>query len=232
MSATGSRAKPRLLIDPNEWSEDDATALAGWVPSEDGTKLLYAVQDGGSDWRTVRVLDVATGEELSDAVEWVKFSALEWAKDGSGFYYSRFPVTEEGETFQALNTDQKVYFHRLGTDQADDRVVFATPDSPDLNHVAEVSDDGRWLIVTSSSGTDDRYEITLLDRENPDAEPRVLIPGFENSWSYLGNQGDRFWFMTNEDAPRYKVVALDIGRPGDEPRSRETGDCGNRRQAR
>ena len=218
----GLEGEPRLLIDPNEWSEDDATALAGWVPSEDGARLLYAVQDGGSDWRTVRVLDAASGEELSDAVEWIKFSALEWAKDGSGFYYSRFPVTEEDETFQALNTDQKVYFHRLSTDQADDRVVFATPDSPELNHVAEVSDDGRWLIVTSSSGTDDRYEITLLDRENPDADPRVLIPGFENSWSYLGNQGDRFWFMTNEDAPRYKVVALDIGRPGDEPRSRET----------
>ena len=209
----GLDGEPRLLIDPNEWSEDDATALADWAPSEDGSLLLYGVQDGGSDWRTVRVLDVATGETLPDTVEWVKFSALEWAKDGSGFYYSRFPVTEEGETFQALNTNQTIYFHRLGTEQAEDRVVFATPDSPELNHVGQVSDDGRWLIVTSSSGTDDRYELTLIDLEDREAAPRVIVPGFEHSYSYLGNEGDRFWFMTNERAPRYKVVAFDIDAP-------------------
>ena len=215
----GLDGEARVLIDPNEWAEDGATALGGWSPSQDGTLLLYSIQDGGSDWRTVRVLDVATGEELVDEVEWVKFSALEWAKDGSGFFYSRFPVTEEGETFQALNTDQKVYFHRLGTPQSDDRVVFATPEKPELNHIGQVSDDGRFLIVTSSSGTDDRYEITLIDLEDAEAPPRVLVPGFEDSYSYLGNDGDTFFFRTNEDAPRYRIVAIDLADPEHTPRT-------------
>lgn len=206
----GLNGEARVLIDPNEWAKDGATALAGWVPTEDGTKLLYGIQDGGSDWRTARVLDVATGEVLDDKVEWIKFSGLEWAKDGSGFYYSRFPVTAEGETFQALNTNQKVYFHRLGTPQSDDVVVFETADRPELNNVGQVSDDGRYLITTSSSGTDDRYEIALIDLESEDREPRVIIPGFESNFSYIGNEGSQFFFVTNEGAPLQKVVAIDI----------------------
>ena len=206
----GLDAEPRVLIDPNEWSEDDATALGGWVPSEDGTKLLYSIQDGGSDWRTVRYMDVAEGVTIGDPVEWVKFSALEWAKDGSGYYYSRFPATGEGETFQALNTNHQVYFHRLGTAQADDELIYETPDQPELNHIAQVSDDGRYLIVTSSSGTDDRYEVTLIDRENMEAAPRTIVPGFEHSYSYVGNVGSTFFFTTNDGAPLEKVVKTDI----------------------
>ena len=206
----GLNGEPRVLIDPNAWAEDGATALAGWVPTQDGSKILYGIQDGGSDWRTARVLDVATGEVLDDKVEWIKFSALEWAKDGSGFYYSRFPVVEEGETFQALNTNQKVYFHKLGTPQSDDVVVFETPDRPELNNVGQVSDDGRYLITTSSSGTDDRYEIALVDLESAERTPRVIIPGFESNFSYIGNVGSRFFFVTNEGAPLQQVVAIDI----------------------
>lgn len=202
--------EPRQLIDPNEWAKDGATALAEWVPSQDGTLLAYGIQDGGSDWRTVKVMDVATGETLSDTVEWVKFSDLSWAKDGSGFYYSRFPSTGEGETFQALNTNHTVYFHDIGSPQSSDRLVFATPDKPELNHIAQVSDDGRWVIVTSSSGTDDRYEVTLIDRERPDAPPLVIVPGFENNYSYVGNIGGTFYFTTNDGAPLQKVVKVEV----------------------
>ncbi|MEL7691383.1 prolyl oligopeptidase family serine peptidase [Citromicrobium bathyomarinum] len=206
----GLDGEARVLIDPNEWSEDDATALAGYTITEDGEKLAYLIQDGGSDWRTVKVLDVATGEVLDDTVEWVKFSGLDWAKDGSGFYYSRFPATGEGETFQALNKNHRVYFHKLGTDQSADELVYSTDDQPDLNHGAQVSDDGRYLVVTSSSGTDDRYEVTLIDREYPDAEPMTLVPGFENNFSYVGNIGNEFYFVTNDGAPLKKVVKTDI----------------------
>ncbi len=206
----GLEGEPRLLIDPNEWSDDDATALAGYAITEDGSKLAYAIQDGGSDWRTVKVMDVATGETLSDGVEWVKFSGIDWAKDGSGFYYSRFPATGEGETFQALNTDHTVYFHRLGTDQAQDVKLFARPDMPELNNFASVSDDGRYLIVTSSSGTEARYEVALIDLTQPDSEPRVIVPGFEHDYSYFGNVGDIFYFTTNDGAQRNRVVSLDI----------------------
>ncbi|GAA4040720.1 prolyl oligopeptidase family serine peptidase [Parerythrobacter jejuensis] len=204
----GLDGAPRQLIDPNEWSDDDATALAGWSPTKDGSKILYAIQDGGSDWRTVKVMDVATGEVLEDTVEWVKFSGLDWAKDGSGFYYSRFPATGEGETFQALNTDHTVYFHKLGTPQSADTVVFKTPDAPELNHFAQVSDDGAYVIVTSSSGTDDRYEVTLIDRATGAA--RVIVPGFDHSYSYVGNVDGTFFFTTNDGAPLEKVVKFDL----------------------
>jgi prolyl oligopeptidase len=200
----------RVLIDPNLWSADGATALAEWVPSEDGKRVLYSVQDGGTDWRTVRVLDVATAKPLADEVKWVKFSALEWAKDGSGFYYSRFPEPTAGGTYQSLNKDQTIYFHKLGTAQSADRRMFATPAKPDLGHYAEVSDDGRWLVVSSSSGTDERYEITLIDLRRRGARPRVLIPGFEHNYGYVGNRGSTFYFVTNEGAPRQKIVSLDV----------------------
>ena len=108
------------------------------------------------------MLDVATGQPTGDEVRWVKFSNLDWAKDGSGFFYSRFPEPGEHQ-FQQLNENQQVYFHRLGTPQSADRLVFATPDHPRCNNNAEVSEDGRWLIVSSSEGTDARYEITLIN---------------------------------------------------------------------
>lgn len=206
-SLTGT---PRLLIDPNTWAADGATALAEWVPSEDGKYLAYAVQDGGSDWRTVRVLDVASGKPVADEVKWVKFSALSWAKDGSGFVYSRFDEPAAGQTFQSLNQNQRVFFHKLGTPQGQDRLLFATPGKPELNHIGQISDDGSTLVVTSSSGTDDRYEVTLLDWQRAGAKPRVLIPGFRNNYSYVGNRNSTYYFITNDGAPRLKVVAVDV----------------------
>ena len=209
----GLEGTPRILIDPNTWSRDGATALAEWDPSEDGRFLLYSVQDGGTDWRTVRVLDVATGQPMADEVRWVKFSSLDWAKDGSGFFYSRFPEPAAEAQFQSTNENHVVYFHRLGTPQSEDRLVYATADRPRLSNNAEVSEDGNWLIVTSSEGTDERYEITLIDLRRPDAQPRRLITGFEHDWSYLGNQGNVFYWRTNQGAPRQRIVATDIARP-------------------
>ena len=200
----------RVLIDPNAWSADGATALGEWVPSEDGSKLLYTVQDGGSDWRTVKVLDVATGKETSDTVEWVKFSNLAWAKDGSGFYYSRFEQPAAGQEFQALNENQTVYFHRLGTPQSADTLIYATPDRPTLGHSAQVTDDGRWLVITTTEGTDNRYEVTLVDLTAARPQPRTIIKGLENDWTAIGNVGETFFFTTNKNAPREKVVKIDV----------------------
>jgi prolyl oligopeptidase len=209
----GLNGAPRVLIDPNGWSQDGATALAEWDPSEDGSHLLYSIQDGGTDWRTVRVLDVATGQPTGDEVRWVKFSNLDWAKDGSGFFYSRFPEPAAAAQFQSTNENHVIYFHRLGTPQSVDRLVYATPDRPRLSNNGEVSEDGRWLIVTSSEGTDARHEITLIDLTQASAQPRRLIAGFEHEWSYIGNQGTTFYWRTNEGAPRQRIVATDVGRP-------------------
>lgn len=200
----------RLLIDPNTLSKDGATALGEWQPSEDGSKLLYTIQDGGTDWRTVRVLDVATGQTLADTIEWSKFSAYSWAKDGGGFYYSRFPEPPKDAKFQALNENQAVYFHKLGTPQSADALVYATPDQPKRGHTAFVTDDGNWLVITTTEGTDNRYGIAVLDLKTPGAKPRVLIDKLENEWSYAGNNGSKFYWSTNKDAPRSRVVTMDV----------------------
>ena len=205
----GLTGEPRLLIDPNDWAKDGATALDAWVPSEDGRLLVYSVQDGGSDWRVVHLLDVATGTTLGDELKWVKFSGLAWAKDGSGFYYSRFPEPKAGAEFQSLNTNQAVYFHRIGDAQAADRLVHATPERPTLGHGAELSDDGRWLVITTSEGTDDRYEISVQDLSKPGSPVRTLFKGLEHSWALVGSAGTRLTFVTKRAAPRYRIVSVD-----------------------
>lgn len=210
----GLKGEGRVLIDPNGWARDGATALAEWVPSEDGKHLLYAVQDGGTDWRIVRVMDVATGKDLADEIRWVKFSSLVWAKDGSGFYYSRFPEPAEGAAFQSLNENHAVYFHRLGTAQSADLLIHATPDKPQLNNSAVVTDDGKYLLVVGSEGTDERYGLTLYSTAKPGAKPTVLVDDYANNWDYVTNVGTRFTFLTNKGAPRQRIVSMDIKRPG------------------
>jgi len=212
MVQDSAAAAPRVLIDPNLWAKDGATALAEWAPSEDGRQLVYAVQDGGTDWRTVHILDVQTGQPLADELHWVKFSGLEWAPDGSGLYYSRFPAPAAGAEFQSLNVNQAVYFHRVGDPQSRDRLVYATPDTPKRSHAASITTDGRWLVLTTSEGTDDRYEVAVQDLST-NAPPHVLFPGLEHSWSLVGSVGTRLYFRTNRDAPRYRIVAIDAATP-------------------
>lgn len=210
----GLKGEGRVLIDPNPWAKDGATALAEWAPSEDGKYLLYAVQDGGSDWRTVKVKDVATGQDLPDSIQWVKFSALSWAKDGSGFYYSRFPEPDAKGAFQDLNRDQAVYFHRLGTDQSADVLVHATPDDPELNNTAHVTDDGKYLLAYASKGTDARYSVWAYPITAVGVGKAIpLFTDFAHSWGYIANEGTRFIFQTNKDAPRERLVSFDMSKP-------------------
>lgn len=201
--------EPRLLLDPNTWSEDGTVALSGYWPSPDGARLVYAVQDGGSDWRTLKVVDVDTGQALADAIEWVKFSGVSWLRDGSGFFYSRYPEPEDSETFQAVNYNQAVYLHRIGRDQAADTRIYARADHPEHGFSATVSDDGRFLVITVWRGTDDRYEV-LLDEIDALGAPRALFTGFEHEYTFIGNAGTRLLFKTNKDAPRGRVIALDV----------------------
>ena len=211
----------RVVIDPNGWSKDGATALAEWVPSEDGSKVLYGVQDGGTDWRTLKVLDVATGQLLSDTIEWVKFSGLSWAKDGSGFFYSAFPAPAEGAKFQALNESQKVFFHKLGTPQTADRLIYATPEKPRQGHIAQLTDDGRWLVIATTQGTDRRYEVHVIDQTQPGAAPQMVFAGLEYEWQLAGNAGATLFWKTNSGAPRLRIVATDLSKAGELPVLRE-----------
>ena len=198
--------EPRVLIDPNPWAKDGATALAEWEPSPDGRLLAYAVQDGGTDWRTIKLRDVASGQDLPDVIEWSKFGRVAWKKDGSGFYYSRFPE-QAGPKYLAISLNQKVYFHRLGTPQSADQLVFETPEHPRRGHFAQVTDDGRWLLIITSEGTDDRYEVRIADIAKGET-PRALVTGLDFDWSLAGSVGDTLYFRTNKDAPRGRIVTM------------------------
>ncbi len=201
----GLDGEGRVLIDPNLWAKDGATALDAWVPSDDGSKLLYAVQDGGSDWRTVRILDVATGEVMDDTIEWMKFSGLSWIGDDA-FVYSRFPKPEGGAEFQSLNKNHAIYYHKLGTPQSADRLIYATPGQPELNNTAQVTSDDRWAVLTSSSGTDAKYEVSVIDLTAGEWTPRKIVTGFENDWQLVDSVDGHLYFVTNKDAPRLRVV--------------------------
>ena len=206
-------AEPELLIDPNSWSDDGTVALASYYPSPDGSKVAYMVQDGGSDWREARVLDVETSETLDDHLEWLKFTSLSWVADNTGFYYSRYPATSVEEKYQTLNKDMAIYFHEIGTPQADDLVVYATPDEPDWGPRAQVTDDGKHLIISISVGTDDRYSIVYQDLTDPESEPTTIIEGFDFDYALVGNVDNDLYFRTNNGAPKNKLIVIDAENP-------------------
>jgi prolyl oligopeptidase len=208
----GLAGAARQLIDPNAWAKDGATALAEWTPSDDGRFLAYSVQDGGTDWRTIRVMDVATGKPLGDEIKWAKYSgSVSWKPDGSGFFYSRFAAPEPGETYQALTTDQSVYYHKVGTSQDQDVKVYATPDKPKFGHFAQVTDDGRYVVVTSTLGTDPRNDVHVARLTKKGAGSfKPIASGLANDWSLAGSVGRRFWFRTDKGAPRGRITVVDV----------------------
>ncbi|GGC85869.1 prolyl oligopeptidase family serine peptidase [Chelatococcus reniformis] len=205
----GVDGEDRVLIDPNAWSADGATALAEWAASKDGTHVAYAVQEGGTDWRTIRVLHVESGTVLDDRVEWARFTGISWVKDGSGFFYSRFPARQPGAASTAGISGHAVYFHALGTAQAEDRLVHATPDHLGLLHVVEVTDDGRYALIYSTPGAT-QNALSLVDLASQDWAPRALIENFDNQWALLGNTDETLFLITDRDAGRGKIVALDL----------------------
>ena len=213
---SGLNGAPRLLLDPNSWARDAATALDDWKPSDDARYLLYSVQDGGSDWRVLKLLDVETGAVMADEIRWAKFTQLAWVGN-EGFLYSRFPQPQDGQAFQARNYNQAIYFHRIGTPQSADELVYATPDHPDYGHAAEVTSDGRYVVITSSIGTDARYEVHVIDlkqRRRQGWKARALVSGFDHDWRLVDGLGTTLWFVTNKDAPRFRLVSVDLATPG------------------
>ncbi|GAB5486658.1 MAG: prolyl oligopeptidase family serine peptidase [Parasphingorhabdus sp.] len=210
----GSDGSERVLVDPSKWSEDGATALAEWKPSPDGSHLVYAIQDGGSDWRTLKVLNVKDGTLLPDEVKWVKYSGLAWMPGNIGFLYSRFPEPEKGEEFQSLTTNHNVYLHRLNSDQNKDLKIFETSNQPELSHEAGITSDREWIVIRSSSGTDEKYAITLIKVDAPKLETRKLVDNFDNDWELIDGVGDTLYLKTDKDAPRGRVVKIDLAKEG------------------
>ncbi|MBV2149389.1 prolyl oligopeptidase family serine peptidase [Sphingobium sp. AS12] len=207
----------RLLIDPNDWAKDGASALAEWTPSPDGRTLAFAVQEAGSDWRTLRLLDVDTGKVLDDRIEWVKFSTLAWDGRGEGFFYSRYPAPQGDTAFRSANENQQLFYHRVGTAQAQDRLIYATPDRPKLSHTAQVTNDGRWLVISSFEGIDPRREVHVAALDGGPIKPRRLVKGPVQDWRLIGSRGSTLYFITDDHAPRLRVVTLDAAEPRRKP---------------
>lgn len=206
-------AEPQVLIDPNTWSKDGTVALDGTSFSDDGKYVAYGVQDGGSDWRTWRVMEIGTRRVLDDELKWLKFSSTTWTKDGKGFFYSRYDAPAEGAEFQSLNLNQKVYYHRVGTPQADDVLVYRRPDNPDWGFETEVTEDGRYLVITIWKGTDDKFRIVYKDLAEPYGMPVDLIETFDNEYTLVGNDGPVFFFKTDLGAPKRRLIAIDTRAP-------------------
>ncbi len=213
----GLEAEPRVLIDPNAFSADGTVALATLGLSDDGGLLAYGTSSSGSDWETWRVRSVEDGADLPDVLERIKFSSVAWAKDGSGFFYGRFDRSARSdqsarpdESLEDINRFQKLYFHRLGDPQAKDELIYHRPDQPDWGFSPEVSEDGRTLILSVWKGTDPKNLVFWKDLTDPASPVRELIPGFRAKYSLAADIGRRFWFLTDLDAPRGRVVAIDL----------------------
>jgi prolyl oligopeptidase len=206
-------AEPRVIIDPNKWSNDGTVALAGTSFSDDGKYIAFGVAEAGSDWTTWKVLATASGKVLDDDVKWVKYSGTSWTKDGKGFFYSRYPEPKSGAEFQSLTHNHKVYYHRAGTPQSDDVLVYHRPDHPDWSLGAQVTEDGRYLLLSMRKGTAHKQRIAFKDLAEPYGLPIDLIEDFNNQYSLVGNDGPVFFFQTDLDAPRGKIIAIDIRKP-------------------
>jgi prolyl oligopeptidase len=207
-------AEPSVLLDPNEWSKDGTIALSSLAFSDDGKTLAYAVSEAGSDWSNVKLLDVASGKKLDDEVRWVKFSNLAWTHDNKGFFYSRFPEPKAGEKFQALALNQKLYYHKLGTPQSDDVLIYERPDDPRYTVAGDVTEDGKYLVIQVGDGTTSRKtKIFTKDLSAKGATIVPLIDDFESVNSVIDNDGATFFLKTDGNAPKGRVVAIDSKNP-------------------
>ena len=254
--------EPRMLLDPNTLSKDGTVSLAGYAVSNDGKLLAYGTSSGGSDWNEWHVRDVDTGKDRPDDLKWIKFSGASWTHDDSGFYYSRYDEPEKGRELQAVVKNQKLFFHRLGTPQSEDTLVYARPDRPDWFFSGSVTDDGRWLIVTSGEGTSPKTRVYYRDLSaladhrdlsaaadhrdlsaaadhrdlsaaadhrdlsagadhrdlaNPGSDFVKLFDRYDAKYQFIDDVGTTFYFLTDKDAPRGRIVSVDVAAGGVEP---------------
>ncbi|NVB41720.1 S9 family peptidase [Pseudenhygromyxa sp. WMMC2535] len=207
-------AEPKVLLDPNSLSEDGTTAVSGIEVSHDGKRLAYALSDAGSDWKRWLVKDIESGKQLDDRIEWSKFTGLSWSKDNKGFFYGAYDAPKTGQEFEQVNKNQKLYYHRLGDAQRRDELVYADTEHPDWQFDGWVSEDGGYLLIDVSVGTDVRnmfYYVPLAGKGGKrKGEVIKLIDDLEATYSYVGNVGSKFYFFTNADAPRGRVVTIDV----------------------
>ena len=207
---------PTLLLDPNTLSTDGTVSLSGYAISEDGKYMAYGVQTSGSDWIEWHVRDIETTKDLPDKIEWSKFSGASWSKDNKGFFYSRYDTGDEKTRLQTANYFHKVYYHTLGKPQSDDVLVYERKDQKEWNFGAEVTDDGKFVIIRVGHGTSPKDGIFYrLASGGPVVE---LFQPDQASYDFIGNEGTVFYFRTDRDAPRRRVIAVDTTKSTETPK--------------
>lgn len=212
-TAISPDAEPRVLLDPNTLSADGTVALSGAAVSDDGRYLAYGLATSGSDWQQWRIREVESGRDLEDRLDWVKFSGASWTKDHRGFFYSRYDEPSEAQKLTRVNYYQKLYYHRVGAPQSEDRLVYHRPDQKEWGFAGTVTEDGRYLIITVSQGTDPKNRVFYLDLATANAPVTELLNAFDASYNFIDNDGPVFWFHTDLDAPRGRVIAIDTRNP-------------------
>src|SRR3990172_2229436 len=208
-------AKPRVLLDPNRLSSDGTIALSNYSISYDGEFLAYGLSTAGTDWMEWKVRNVATGEDLSDQLKWVKFSGASWTTDNQGFFYSRYDEPAD-VALEQTNFYNKLYYHQLGALQSDDLLIYERPDRKEWHFNGYVTEDGRYLIITVWKGTGPVNMIFYKDLFDPEIPILELISEFKSEYLFIGNDGPLFWFKTNRNASRGRIVAIDIRKPAQE----------------
>jgi len=205
------KAKGRVLLDPNTLSKDGTVALSGMSFTEDGRLMAYSVSVAGSDWQTWKVRDVATGQDLADEIRWSKASGAAWLKDGSGFFYSRYEAPKEGGALTGVNNNHMLCFHKLGTPQSEDALIYQRPDQPEWYLGGSVTDDGRWLVISAGKGTNPETSLFLKDLAKSGSPVEPFLDRMDASYALVDSEGDRFFIVTNQGAPRNRLVAIRKG---------------------
>ena len=211
-------APPTLVVDPNLLSPDGSVSLADYAPSPDGRLLAYTLSEGGADWQTVRVREIGSGRDLPDEVQWMRFSWIAWTKDGKGFFYSRYPEPPKGKHLQAPLSGQALYYHRIGTSQAEDRLIYERKDLPTWFIGGWVSEDGRYLLVRMAKGSGNKNRLYYADLGSPSrpdvtAEIKPIVEDDDAEYAPFGNIGSVLYLRTDFNAPNRKIIAVDLRNP-------------------
>lgn len=206
----GLEGTQEVFIDPNAISAEGTSSINLLGFSPDNRFVAYSQSNAGSDWQTIKIKEIATGTILADELKWVKFSGASW--DDMGFYYSKYPAPEDGLELSATNDYHSVYYHKLGTQQSEDRLVFDNPDEPKRYHYGGMTEDKKYLITYASTGTDG-FETYFKDLADSKSETKNLFSGFDNKSSVVEHIDGRFLVLTDIDAPKYKLVSIDPDNP-------------------
>ena len=212
-ATTDPSAPGRVLLDPNTLSKDGTVALRETAVSDDGRLFAYALSDAGSDWQIWHVRDVDTGTDLPDEIHWSKAGGGTWRKDASGFYYTSYDAPKDGDVLKAANQYEKLFFHKLGTPQSEDKLVYTRSDDPDWFVGGLVSDDGRYLVIQANHGDEVQNTLLVQDLSVPGAPIQPIIPQPTAVFTFVGNIGSTLFVQTDDGAPRYKIVAIDLAKP-------------------